>query len=142
MPQANQGSKRRIVVTHYQERLPSVNAPWPVGRAAAALAGGMLSVSKSGDGLLLAWGPSCVSTDTDFAVYEGPVGDFTAHVPKLCTTGGMTSATISPSAGNTYYLIVPTDQYYEGRYGTSSSGGETPAGPTRCYPAAATTGCP
>ena len=113
-----------------------------VGRGAALLAGGMLSVSKSDANLLVDWGPSCMGTDTDFAVYEGPLGDFTAHVPVSCSTGGLTSATISPSAGSTYYLIVPNDHYYEGRYGSSSSGVAIPAGPTRCYPAAATTGCP
>jgi PKD repeat protein len=113
-----------------------------VAQGAAALVGGMLSVSKSSGGLLLAWGPSCVSTDTDFAAYEGPIGDFRAHVPAMCSTGGATSATISPSAGNTYYLVAPTDHYYEGRYGMSSSGVETPPGPTRCYPAALVTGCP
>jgi len=113
-----------------------------VAPAVAALADGMLTVSKSGGGLLLAWGPSCVGTDLDFAVYEGPVGDFTAHVPVLCSTGGASGATISPSVGDTYYLVVPNDQYYEGRYGASSSGVEIPAGPTRCYPAAPLTGCP
>ncbi len=108
----------------------------------AAESGEMLRVAKSGAGLLVAWGSSCVSTDIDFAVYEGPIGDFAAHVPLLCSTGGALSATISPSPGNTYYLVVPNDQYYEGRYGTSSSGAATPAGPTRCYPAASTAGCP
>jgi len=113
-----------------------------VARGAATLAGGMLSVSKSGGGLLLAWGPSCVSTDTDFAVYGGAIGSFTSHMPILCSTGGAASATVSPSAGSSYYLIVPNDQMYEGRYGTSSSGVPIPAGPTRCYAAASTTGCP
>jgi len=113
-----------------------------VGRGAASLARGTLSVSKSGADLLVDWGPSCVGTDTDFAVYEGPLGAFTAHVPLSCSTVGLTSATISPSAGNRYYLIVPNDHSYEGRYGTSSSGVETPPGATRCYPAALVTGCP
>jgi len=101
-----------------------------------------LSVSKSGGSLLLAWGPSCVSTDTDYAVYGGAIGSFTSHMPILCSTGGAASATVSPSDGNTYYLVVPNDQYYEGRYGSSSSGAPIPAGPTRCYAAASTTGCP
>ena len=83
-----------------------------------------------------------MSTDTDYAVYEGPIGNFTAHVPILCSAGGSAGATITPSDGNTYYLVVPNDHYYEGRYGAASSGAATPAGPTRCYPAAATTGCP
>ena len=113
-----------------------------VGRGTAVLAGGMVNVSKSGADLRLDWGPSCVGTDTDFAVYEGPLGNFTAHVPVVCSTSGAAGATLSPSAGNAYYLVVPNDHYYEGRYGMSSSGLETPAGPTRCYPAALVTGCP
>jgi hypothetical protein len=104
---------------------------------------GMLTVSKTVYGSLqLAWGDSCVVTDTDFAVYEGSIGNFRSHTPVLCSTGGATTTTVAQPAGNTYYLVVPNDQVYEGRYGSSSSGSETPVGPTRCYPAASTTGCP
>jgi len=113
-----------------------------VARGAGVLAGGMMSVSKSGGSLQLAWGPSCVSTDTDFAVYEGVLGSFTSHAPVLCSTGGSASATISPSASSSYYLVVPNDHYYEGRYGSSSSGAPISAGPTRCWPAAVANGCP
>jgi hypothetical protein len=111
--------------------------------ASAGRAGPLLTLSKSsGGGVRLDWGASCVASDNDYGVYEGPIGDFTAHVPVQCSTGGATTATISPSPGSCYYLVVPTDQYYEGRYGTSSSGAEILGGPTRCYPAASTTGCP
>ncbi len=113
-----------------------------VARGAGLLAGGMMSVSESGGSLVLAWGPSCVNTDTDFAVYEGVLGSFTSHVPVLCSTGGAASATISPSATSSYYLVVPNDHYYEGRYGSSSSGVPISAGPTRCWPAAVANGCP
>jgi len=105
--------------------------------------GGALILSGvAGGALRLDWGPSCVGTDDDYAVYEGPIGNFTAHVPLVCSTGGTTTAMITPSAGNTYYLIVPTQGYHEGRHGMSSSGVEMQAGPTRCYPPAVSTGCP
>ena len=68
-----------------------------------------------------------MSTDTDYAVYEGPIGDFTAHVPILCSAGGSAAATITPSDGNTYYLVVPNDHYYEGRYGSGELGGGDPS---------------
>jgi PKD repeat protein len=109
----------------------------------AAFVGTPLTVSKTAYGqLLLAWGPSCVVTDTDFAVYRGVLGDFQSHVPEQCSTGGLTNATVSAPTDSSYYLVVPSDSYYEGRYGTSSSGVAIPAGPTRCYPAAADVGCP
>ena len=108
----------------------------------AAANGVMLFLSKvAGDSVKLDWGASCVGTDTDYGVYAGPLGSFPAHLPMLCSTGGATSATITPSAASTYYLVVPNNQYYEGSYGQASSGAQTPAGPTRCYPAAAATGC-
>ena len=102
-----------------------------------------LTLSRGASGqLTLRWGASCVATDTDFGVYEGQLGSFGSHVPVQCSTGGSTTATISPGGGDTYYLVTPHDGLYEGRYGTRSSGAEVPAGPTRCRPAAATTGCP
>ena len=35
--------------------------------------------------------------------YEGVLGDFTSHVPALCSTGGATTATFAPAAGDRYY---------------------------------------
>ncbi len=114
-----------------------------VGRGLGLLPGGLLSVRKWSAGqLFLEWGASCMSTDTDYATYEGPLGNFTAHTPVSCSTGGATSTTITPALGNRYYLVVPNDGYYEGRYGSSSSGVEISAGPTRCLPVAQATGCP
>ncbi|HKQ61775.1 MAG TPA: PKD domain-containing protein [Candidatus Polarisedimenticolaceae bacterium] len=109
----------------------------------AAGNGVMLRLSKASAGALqLDWGASCMASDSDYGVYEGPLGNFTAHVPVLCSTGGATTATLAPSAGSSYYLVVPNNHAQEGRYGQSSSGVAIPSGPTRCYPAAATSGCP
>ena len=42
----------------------------------------------------LTWGPSCLGSDTDFAIYEGATGDFTSHERVQCSTGGLTNATV------------------------------------------------
>ncbi|HJQ97841.1 MAG TPA: PKD domain-containing protein [Candidatus Polarisedimenticolaceae bacterium] len=107
-----------------------------------ALVGEPLTLAKaSGVEIALSWGGSCLATDTDYSVYQGTMGSFQSHVPMLCSTSGQTTATITPSDGSAYFLVTPNDTYYEGRYGARSSG-EIPAGPSRCFPKAATTGCP
>jgi len=92
--------------------------------------------SAPGD-LALSWGSSCRSGDTDYAVYEGVLGDFTSHVPRLCSTGGATAATLTPASGNRYYLVVPlSPDGVEGSYGTTSAGQERPASAAACRPQA------
>lgn len=94
-----------------------------------------LKVTKaSGGALAMSWGASCLATDTDYEIYEGSVGSFTAHTPLVCTTSGATASTVTPGGGGTYYLIVPTNGTYEGSYGRDSSGAERPAGPSSCLP--------
>ena len=106
------------------------------------LVGTPLTLAKAPGGqITLTWGSSCVPTDNDYSVYQGTMGSFQSHVPVSCSTGGQTTSTITPSDGSAYFLVTPNDTYYEGRYGSRYSG-ETPAGPSRCFPPAATTGCP
>jgi len=83
-----------------------------------------------------------VASDTDYGVYAGPIGDFTAHVPVVCSTGGATSTSVVPPQGDVYYLVVPNNEYLEGVYGSDRSGTEISAGPTRCFPRATDMGCP
>ena len=94
-----------------------------------------VSTLPNGD-LSLLWGPSCRTTDTDYAVYEGTLGDFASHVPKVCSTGGLRTQELTPGAGDTYYLVVPTQAGREGSYGKSSAGIERPQGPAACLPRA------
>ena len=95
--------------------------------------GSPLTVARGMGGTLsLAWSPSCHANDLDYAVYEGSIGDFTSHVPRLCTTAGATSTSITPGAGNRYYLVVPQGSGAEGSYGTRSDGIERPASPAAC----------
>lgn len=92
-----------------------------------------VSSLPSGD-LTLTWGASCSGADEDYEVYEGTLGDFTSHSPRLCTTSGATSITLTPGGDNTYYLVVPRNGVLEGSYGKSSGGAERPPGRTVCHP--------
>jgi hypothetical protein len=91
-----------------------------------------LTVDSAGGGdLILQWSASCAETDTDYEVYEGTLGDFSSHVALLCTTGGATTATLTPSPADSYYLVVPRNAQYEGSYGQDSAG-ERPQGLSSC----------
>jgi len=96
------------------------------------VSGVQLTLTKSPGGITLSWGASCMSSDTDYAVYEGWVGDFASHAPRLCTTGGAVEATFAAGSGDRYYLVVPQNGVSEGSYGRPSSGGERPPGSSSC----------
>ncbi len=75
---------------------------------------------------MLSWGPSCQSSDNDYEVYEGSIGDFGSHMSVICSADGGTTTTITPAAGNTYYIVGPRGPTREGSYGTDSQGNERP----------------
>jgi hypothetical protein len=104
-------------------------------------AGLTVDLSAAPGDLDLSWGASCIATDFDYVVYEGVIEDFTSHVPVAapnCTTGGATSATITPGTGNRYYLIVPLSSTgFEGSYGFESDGTTTTTRPASLSPCAA-----
>lgn len=85
----------------------------------------------SGD-LMLTWGSGCVTSDNDFAIYEGTLGSFTSHVPRFCSTSGGLAKTFTPAAGSTYYLVVPRNAVREGSYGRRSDESERPASAAAC----------
>jgi len=93
-----------------------------------------LALARSGANLSLTWSPSCSASDTDYAIYEGTLGSFTTHHSVVCSTSGTTSATIGPSAGNAFYLVVPRTASKEGSYGRTSGGVERPAAASACVP--------
>lgn len=82
----------------------------------------------------LTWGPSCLTTDTDYAVYEGQLGDFTSHTPRLCSTAMSTTTTLTPASSDAYYLVVPANAHREGSYGRGSTGAERSQGQAPCMP--------
>jgi glucose/arabinose dehydrogenase len=90
----------------------------------------------------LAWDPSCSAAATDYAVYEGTVGDWYSHNPVLCTTGGTQAATIPPGAGDRYYLVVPESAEREGSLGTDWAGIERPRPGGRCRTERDPSACP
>jgi hypothetical protein len=78
--------------------------------------------------------PSCAATETDWAIYEGVLGDFTSHLPVVCTTAASRLHTFVPQPGDTYYLVVPRTLDFEGSYGKASTGAERPASGAACLP--------
>jgi len=113
------------------------------GRTGANPAG-QLRVSKvpmSGN-LNLQWGASCSPAATDYAVYEGTLGSWSSHLPKICSTGGALSATITPMSGSAYYLVVPQSATEEGSYGTDSAGLPRSQSSTPCQTPSVLAECP
>ena len=112
----------------------------PEGPAGAVPDGGPrpgvpLTVDRLPNGdLVLSWGASCVSDDSDFAVYEGTLGDFVNHAPVVCTTGGLTTSTFPPTVGDKYYLVAPQSLHFEGSHGLRGSGFERFPGSLPCLP--------
>ena len=95
----------------------------------------LLLSKAAGKDITLSWSASCLVGDTDYAAYEGSLGDFTSHVPvsnPFCTTLGMTTATITPEDGGRYYVVVPQGTTREGSYGTDSGGAPRPASLSAC----------
>ena len=108
---------------------PTLSGSVPDG---ATVPGTPLSLSKLGGNLLFSWSASCAASDTDYEIYEGPIGDYSNHAPKLCSTSGATGAVIFPAGASSYYLVVPQSNDGEGSYGRDSAGTERPTGTSQC----------
>lgn len=125
-------------------RITAVACPPSAGAVpdGAEIPGGMMTVAKSGGGQLrLRWQDSCAVCDTDFEIYEGLLGDFDSHVPKLCTTGGLKQAQFLPGIDSNYYLVVPHNGPREGSYGRDGNSVERPPSLAPCLPQSFL-GCP
>ncbi len=102
-----------------------------------------LVLAKNGPDLDLTWDASCSSTATDYAIYEGTIGNWYDHTSIDCSTGGATAETVVPGGGNRYYLVVPHDgATFEGGYGFDSAGDTRPVGAATCLAEQRITGCP
>ena len=122
-----------------REHYFNVGSPSAAGRISNAVP---LEASLEPDGdLTLDWGGSCAAADSDYAVYEGILGSNASHVPVLCSTGGLTEASITPGADSRYYIVVARTASREGSHGVDSAGFERPRGPSACLPQAIAT-CP
>ncbi len=98
----------------------------------ALVPGVPLTIAKMGGDITLSWDASCSPTDTDYGVYEGSIGVYYSHTERLCTTGGLVGVTLTPGAGDRYYLVVPRNAASEGSYGHTSDGDERPPGSSTC----------
>jgi hypothetical protein len=93
---------------------------------------GLTLAKAGGNDLALTWNPSCRATDMDDEIYQGLIGAWGSHVPYSCTTNGATTATVSPTEADTYYLVVPRNVGFEGSYGRNGSHLERPASSLAC----------
>ena len=102
-----------------------------------------LRVTRNPNGvdLDLTWSVGC-GVASDYAVYEGAIGDWYSHLPARCSTGGVSLATVTPGGGNRYFLVVSNDATTEGSYGTDSRGIEIPPSPSMCRPSQRVSTCP
>jgi hypothetical protein len=109
--------------------------PAPAGSVpdGADVAGVPLELGKGLFGRLsLQWGNACIPSD--YAIYEGTLGDFASHAYLQCSTGGATTENVTPSADSSYYLVVPTSGGAEGSYGRASDGTPRAQGAAACLP--------
>ena len=100
------------------------------------------STTTSGN-LVLSWAASCLPSASNYAIYEGTLGNYYSHTMKDCSDDGTPlSEEISPSAGSAYYLVVPFSASAEGSYGKDSEDRERPVGAAVCVTAHAVADCP
>ena len=112
----------------------------PSGAVLGGLGGLILAKGPGGD-VTLTWGPCCLA-GADYAIYEGSFGAWSGHVPDVCSTGGLTAASVMPAAGDRYFLVVPHDAAVEGSYGLDSTGAERAASNDACRSVQNTASCP
>ncbi len=118
-----------VTVTAAQIAAACVPALPAAGEAA------QLRADRSGETVTLSWDASCVAGDGDYAVYEGTLGAFTSHAPRLCSTAGARTATLDLLPGSVYWLVVPRNAAAEGSYGVDGSGVERLPSNAACLPA-------
>jgi hypothetical protein len=90
--------------------------------------------------LRLFWSDSCAAGDFDYGVYSGPLTDLAALAPLQCSTSGATFVTITPPAGDAFFLVVPNNGIIEGSYGRNGENVERGVSQAACY-AQALAGC-
>ncbi len=91
--------------------------------------------------LNLSWGAGCGETTNDYSVHEGSLGSFYSHTAHTCATSGAIAVTLTPGAGETYYLVVPLNDDAEGSYGTGLGGAGRPRSTAACRPFAVADAC-
>ena len=87
----------------------------------------------AGGDLQLDWSTVC-GAGNDYAVYEGLLPDPESKQQRLCSTGGATTATLTPASGQRFYLVVAQGDGAEGSYGQTSDGTERNPATDACLP--------
>ncbi len=91
-----------------------------------------LTLDRNGPLVEMTWNASCSTEATDYAVFEGALGNWSSHSEIQCSTGSTTSASVLPADGDRYYLVVPRNGMFEGSYGRNSNSTERPIGVSTC----------
>jgi hypothetical protein len=120
-----------VTVTAAQTAAACVPGPSLLAAGEAA----QLRADRSGATVTLSWDGSCLASDDDYAVYEGTLGAFASHVPRLCSTAGARTTSLDLPAGSVYWLVVPRNAAAEGSYGAAADGVERPPSAAACLPA-------
>jgi ELWxxDGT repeat protein len=108
---------------------------WAVPRADPGVVGNSLRLVKAAGGqVTLAWDPSCVPFDPDYALYRGTLGGLWDHARATCSTAGARTWTEPEPAASAYWLVAPRNRLAEGSYGRDASGNEVPAAAAACAP--------
>ncbi len=94
-----------------------------------------LTITRLGNGdLQLDWSAVC-GAGSDYGVYDGVLTVLDDTNPVQCSTGGATSTTLTPAAGDRFYLVVANDGAgAEGSYGRRSDDSERPVSASACFP--------
>jgi len=101
-----------------------------------------LSTLTPGD-LTISWTHSCSTGAGDYAIYEGSLGSWYSHKSIDCSdNGGDFVEEITPSAKDSYYLVVPFNSNDEGSYGARSNGIPRPPGSGTCVATQVVSQCP
>ncbi len=102
-----------------------------------------LEVEKSGPQVILHWSPTCDNWAEEYAIYEGPIGEFETRSVVACSDTGLRFEEKAPTSfPGTYLLVVPRFELREGSYGTDSSGNDRPPAASPCVPTHAPEQCP
>jgi len=113
---------------------PENNTATDVNLVGAGNVQATLVIDHTGAQLDLAWAASCLTSDADYAVYEGMLGNFVSHDPVTCSTGNMLTYSLPMPSGDVYYLVVPDNLFNEGSYGLTAPDQERTASDNACFP--------
>ncbi len=111
-----------------------VGGPFPSGSVPGQGATPLTVALEPNGDVTLTWDASCNAGDTDYAVYEGVLGQYYSHERRFCSTQGATTKTFTPAGGDTYYIVAPNNKVWEGSHGVDGTGAPRPAPVFGCLP--------